>query len=99
MTQHQHQQQAAPTTNATNTTNVQQEMTGPLKERSFRPAIVGYGTSWLAAAVDALARLGDELQLSDIQQHYRKQCAAGKELFMREWQRKSVGTVAHRSGR
>jgi len=76
--------------------DVQQEMIGALKQRSFSPAIVGYETQWLAAAVDALARLEDELKLSDIQQHYKKQCAADRELFMREWQRKSIGILAHR---
>ena len=76
--------------------DVQQEMIGALKQRSFSPAIVGYETQWLAAAVDALARLEDELKLSDIQQHYKKQCVADKELSMREWQRKSIGILAHR---
>ena len=87
--QHQQSAQQAPQ-------DVQQEMIGALKQRSFSPAIVGYETQWLAAAVDALARLEDELQLSDIQQHYNKQCAADRELFMREWQRKSIGILAHR---
>ena len=76
--------------------DVQQEMIGALKQRSFSPAIVGYETQWLAAAVDALARLENELKLSDIQQHYKKQCAANRELFMREWQRKLIGILAHR---
>ena len=74
----------------------QQEMIRALKHRSFSRAIVGYETQWLAAAVDALARLEDELQLSDIQQHYDQQCAADRELLMREWNRKTMGILSHR---
>ena len=70
--QHQQSAQQAPQ-------DVQQEMIGALRQRSFSPAIVGYETQWLAAAVGALARLEDELRLSDIQQHYNKQCAADRE--------------------
>ena len=44
----------------------QQDMVSSLKHRSFSRAIIGYETQWCAAAADALARLCEELKLSDV---------------------------------
>ena len=68
-----------------------ENMVSSLKQRTLSRAIIGYETQWYAAAADALARLGEELELSDVQQYYSEQCTAGRELFMREWNRKTLG--------
>ena len=92
--QHQQSAQQAPQ-------DVQQEMIGALRQRSFSPAIVGYETQWLAATftVDALARLEDELyssQTSSSTITNNVLLTGSPLLFMREWQRKSIGILAHR---
>ena len=74
----------------------QQNMVSSLKQRTLSRAMIGYETQWYAAAADALARLGEELKLSDVQQYYSEQCTAGRELFMREWNRKTIGILSHR---
>ena len=50
----------------------QQNMVSSLKDRTLSRAIIGFETQWYAAAADALARLGEELELSDVQQYYNE---------------------------
>ena len=62
----------------------------------MQPRVVdGYELQWQAAAISALDRLQVELQVQVVS-YYSTQCAAGQELFVREWQRKTSGILSHR---
>ena len=69
---------------------------GMLGMLGVQPRVVdGYELQWQAAAISALDRLQVELQVQVVS-YYSTQCAAGQELFVREWQRKTSGILSHR---
>jgi hypothetical protein len=73
----------------------QDGMLGVLRKRVQPRVVDGYELQWQAAAISALDRLQVELQVQVVT-YYSTQCAAGQELFVREWQRKTSGILSHR---